>query len=79
MSESRALVRFHDWRVVRDRTAATRRLWRSRCIGLVAVHISVGFAILVLGGRHLILLHPGGSQGAEVRHRLLTYRIIKEV
>jgi hypothetical protein len=31
-----------------DRMAATRRLWRSRCIGLVAVPVSIGLATLVL-------------------------------
>jgi hypothetical protein len=35
MSEGGELVHFHDWRAARDRTAATRRLWRSRCSGLV--------------------------------------------
>jgi hypothetical protein len=40
MSEGGALVRFHDWRAAGDRKAATRRLWRSRCIGLVAVPVS---------------------------------------
>ena len=48
MSEGGALVRFHDWRAARDRKAATRRLWRSRCIGLVAVPVSIGLATLVL-------------------------------
>ena len=31
------------------------------------------------GGRHVILLHPAANRGAEVRHRLLTYGIIKEI
>jgi hypothetical protein len=48
MSEGGALVRFHDWRVAGDRKAATRRLWRSRCIGLVAMPVSIGLATLVL-------------------------------
>ena len=48
MSEGGALVRFHDWRAARDRKAVTRRLWRSRCIGLVAVPVSIGLATLVL-------------------------------
>ena len=48
MSKGRALVRFHDWRTARDRKAVTRRLWRSRCIGLVAVPVSIGLATLVL-------------------------------
>ena len=48
MSEGEALVRFHDWRAARDRKAATRRLWRSRCSGLVTVAVSIGLATLVL-------------------------------
>ena len=48
MSEGRALVHFHDWRAARDRKAVTRRLWRSNCIGLVAVPVSIGLATLVL-------------------------------
>ena len=48
MSEREALVRFRDWRAARDRKVATRRLWRSRCIGLVAVPVSIGLATLVL-------------------------------
>jgi hypothetical protein len=48
MSEGGELVHFHDWRAARDRKAVTRRLWRSRCIGLVAVPVSIGLATLVL-------------------------------
>ena len=48
MSEGGELVHFHDWRAARDRKAATRHLWRSRCIGLVAVPVSIGLATLVL-------------------------------
>ena len=48
MSEGRALVRFHDWRTARDHKAATRHFWRCRCIGLVAVPVSIGLATLVL-------------------------------
>jgi hypothetical protein len=44
VSEGGALVRFHQWRAARDRKALTRRLWRSRCIGLVAVPVSIGLA-----------------------------------
>jgi len=47
MSEREALVRFHDWRAARDRKAATRRRWRSRCIRLV-VPASIGLVALVL-------------------------------
>ena len=48
MSKDRALVRFHDWRTAPDRKAVTRRLWRSRCIGLVAVPVSIGLATLMV-------------------------------
>ena len=56
MSEGGELVHFHDWRAARDRKAVTRRLWRSRCIGLVAVPFSIGLATLVAAGRHVALL-----------------------
>ena len=47
MSERKAPVRFHDWRAARDRKAATRRRWRSRCIRL-AVPASIGLVALGL-------------------------------
>jgi hypothetical protein len=77
MSEGGALVRFHDRRAARDLRAATRRLWRSRCIRLV-VPVAMG-GHPHAGGKHVILLHPAVHSGAELRHRLLTYRIIKEI
>ncbi|HEV3110065.1 MAG TPA: hypothetical protein VGY99_06190 [Candidatus Binataceae bacterium] len=48
MSEGGELVHFHDWRAARDRKVATRRLWRSRCSGLVTVPLSIGLATPVL-------------------------------
>jgi hypothetical protein len=48
MSERETPVRFHDWRAAPDRKASTRRRWRSRCIRLVAVPVSIGLAALVL-------------------------------
>ena len=75
MSEGGELVHFHDWRAARDRKAATRRLWRSRCSGLVTVPLSIGLATLVLAAGTSILPHPAAHSGAEVQHRLLTYRI----
>jgi hypothetical protein len=42
MSVGGELVHFHDWRAARDRKAATRPLWRSRCSGLVTVAVSIG-------------------------------------
>ena len=50
MSEREALARFHDWRAARGRQAASRRQWRSRCIGLVAVLMSIGLAALLATG-----------------------------
>jgi hypothetical protein len=47
MSEREAPVRFHDWRAARDRKAATRHRWRSRCIRPV-VPASIGLVVLVL-------------------------------
>ena len=65
MSEGRALVHFHDWRAARDRKAATRRLWRSRCSRLVTVAVSIGLATLVLpvGGNFCWLLKRGERPG----------------
>jgi len=48
MSEGEELVRFLIGAATRARKAATRRLWRSRCCGLVAVPVSIGLATLVL-------------------------------
>jgi hypothetical protein len=64
MSEGGALVHFHDWRAARDRKAATRRLWRSRCIGLVAVPVSIGLATLVLRKRRNPIRMGGWTPGA---------------
>jgi hypothetical protein len=46
MSEREA--RFHDWHAARDRKAATRRRWCTRCIRLVTVPVSIGLATVVL-------------------------------
>ena len=48
MSEHEALAHYHDGRALRHRKAATRRLWRSHCIRLVAVPVSIGLATLLL-------------------------------
>jgi hypothetical protein len=58
MSKREAPVRFHDWCGARDRKAATRRRWRSRCIRLVAVPVSDWAGRPGAGGRLVILLHP---------------------
>ena len=62
-SEGGALLRrwrFHDWRAARDRKVATRPLWRSRWIGLVAVPVSIGLATLVL---------PVGTSNVDISRR----------
>jgi hypothetical protein len=56
MSEGGALVHVHDWRAARDRKAVTRGLWRSRCIGLVAVPVSVGLDPGAAGRQVMLLL-----------------------
>jgi len=48
MSELEAPTRYYDWRASRCRKAATRRLWRSHCIRLVVVLVSIGLATLLL-------------------------------
>ena len=49
MSKGGALVRF----LIGAPHGTTRPLWRSRCIGLVAVPASIGLATLVLAARHV--------------------------
>jgi hypothetical protein len=61
MTKGGALVRFHDWRTGRDHKAATRHFWRCRCIGLVAVPVSIGLATLVLPVETRHPSAPGGS------------------
>ena len=39
----------------------------------------LGWPTLVLAVGQVMLLHPAAYSGAEVQHRLLTYRIIKEI
>ena len=41
--------------------------------------VSIGLATLVLAVEQVMLLHPAAYSGAEVQHRLLPYRIIKEI
>ena len=83
MSEREAPVRFHDWRAARDRKAATRCRWRSRCIRIVAVPVSIGLAGPGAGGRHVTFytaspIRSCAEPGSILRHRPLTYRIVKE-
>jgi len=48
MSKGRSTGALHNWRTARDHKAATRHFWRCRCIGLVAVPVSIGLATLGL-------------------------------
>src|SRR6202040_3327109 len=65
----------------RHGTARSRRA----AFGALPLHRAGGGACLDwacdpgAAGRHVTLLHPAAHRGAEVRHRLLTYRIIKEI
>jgi hypothetical protein len=45
----------------------------------VTVPFSIGLATLVLAAGMSVLLHRATHSGAEVQHRLLIYRIIKEI
>ena len=76
MSKREAPVRFHDWCGARDRTAATRRRWRTRCIRLVAVPVSIGLAALVLAAGTLSLWAPRliVAQTSALAVDLLDYR-----
>ena len=72
-------MRFHDWRAARDRKARDappfslplRRAGGGTCLDW-ACHPGAD-------DRHVILLHPAAHSGAKVQHRLLTYRVIKEI
>ena len=69
MSKGGALARFHDWRAARDHKAVTRHFWRCRCIGLVAVPVSIGLATLVLAARHV---NPFCTRRLTVAQKLAT-------
>ena len=70
MSKHEAQARFHDWCAARHRKAETRRLWRSRW--LMDAHQSPLTEVLI----RIRLLRQAGS---ILRHRPLTYRIVKEI
>ena len=70
MSEHEALARFQDWCAARHRKVETRRLWRSRC--MMHAQRSPLQNVLI----RIRLLRQAGS---ILRHRPLTYRIVKEI
>ena len=70
MSKHEAQARFHDWCAARHRKAEIRRLWRSRW--LMDAQRSLLTEVLI----RIRLLRQAGS---ILRHRPLTYRIVKEI
>src|ERR1700731_4176429 len=66
MSEGGELVHFHDWRAARDRKAATRRLWRSRCSGLVLEPSGNGMALFTLRAASDVRAPQFGSAEGEL-------------
>jgi hypothetical protein len=70
MSEHEALFRFHDRCAARHRKAETRRLWRCRCV--MHPQRSPLIKVLVRSG-------SCAEAGSTLRHRPLTYRIVKEI
>ena len=80
MNEREAIARcYHDWRTSRHREAATRWLWRSHCIRLVAVPVSIGLPTLVYAAGTSSFGTRRLYSGAKLRYRLLTHRITKEI
>ena len=70
MSEHEALLRFHDWCAAWHGKAETRRLWRCRCV--MHPQRSPLIEVLVRSG-------SCAEAGSILRHRPLTYRIVKEI
>ena len=70
MSEHEALARFHYWCAARHRKAGTRRLWSRRCV----MHAQRSPLTKVL-----IRSRSCAEGGFLLRHRPLTYRIVKEI
>jgi hypothetical protein len=70
MSEPEALARFHDWCAAGHRKAETRQLWRSRC--MMHPQRSPLTKVLIRSG-------SCAEAGSLLRHRPLTYRIVKEI
>ena len=70
MTKREALARFHDWCAARHRKAETRRLLRSRCV--MHAQRSPLTNVLIRSG-------SCAEAGSILRHRPLTYRIVKEI
>jgi hypothetical protein len=70
MSEHEALARFHYGCAARHHKVEIRRLWRSRC--MMYAQRSPLTNVLI----RIRLLRQAGS---ILRHRPLTYRIVKEI
>ena len=70
MSKHEAQARFHDWCAARHHKAETRRLLRSRCV--MHAQRSPLTTVLIRSG-------SGAEGGSILRHRPLTYRIVKEI
>jgi hypothetical protein len=69
MSEHEAQARLHHWRAVRHRKAETRRLWRCRVMHAQRSPLT---NVLIRSG-------SCAEGGFILRHRPLTYRIVKEI
>ena len=70
MNEHEAQARFHDCGAARHRKVETRRLWHSRCV----MHAQRSPLTNVL-----IRIRLLRQAGWILRHRPLTYRIVKEI
>jgi hypothetical protein len=70
MSEQESLARFHDWCAARHRIVETHRLWRPRC--MMHAQRSPLINVLIRSG-------SCAEAGSILRHRPLTYRIVKEI
>jgi hypothetical protein len=70
MSEHEGKVGFHDRCAARHHKAETHRLWRSRCV--MHAHRSPLTNVLIRSG-------SCAEGGSILRHRPLTYRIVKEI
>jgi hypothetical protein len=70
MSEHEAQARLHYWCFAQHRKVKTLRLWHSRCV--MHAQRSPLTTVLIRSG-------SGAEGGSILRHRPLTYRIVKEI
>ena len=70
MSEHEALLRLHDWCAAWHGKAETGRLWRRRCV--MNAQRSPLTNVLIRSGSYAEAVF-------RLRHRPLTYRIVKEI